>query len=870
MFPLTGGDAQTQADPWSSPINLSNSGSATNPTMLLDGEGSIHIIWEDEFSEFVYTTGDGTTWSDPVALSTPFIDYSPTFISDNEGNVFAFWIGAEGVLLYSRNTFTGLPDSEWTSPIQLAEEGLVFDVAVDAENRLHFIYLRSLDSVESPSGIYYIRSGPGGTNWSNSELLNESLYFRALEVEDAHLDMSLTTVGEEQHIYVSWDNRTRARVFLISSLDSGDTWGSPYEVDKPGIETGASSPSNLLVYAQGASVLLIWRITHLDLGCTYEYQWSFDSGQDWQLHDSMFEDLLACPEEIKILENGDQPLLFISAVETYLSIWDGTRWSNPQIQDPLTSFLDSETNRLVEFGCHDPILVNSENLMVAGCDESIGGDIWWMRRQLGDISSWFPEAPVWSPFETVTSGTIAISDPVMAIDRENQTHVFWTQSIPGAGGAGNSSIYYSQWEGEREWSQPIAAIMAPDGDARQPAVVIDGFGNLNIAWSEGKTGTIKFSKVAANRAAFPEDYLDPVTLPGGPSSGSSPEILFDRGGIIHVAYAIPLNEGRGIYLTSSEDGGTVWTDPIQIFDAQAANWEMVDDPQLAQGRDNELFILWTRSTLPTGPGPLELYFSKSIDGGLSWSPAELVVDKPPAWNELQANTEGTVHRIWQEVSSGGTTIWHDLSLADGQDWERTSPVSIFGSIATVSSVATDSSLRLNLVQIVGRGAGNFSLQHWIWDSAGWRTDQHLDFTLEPSSLIQSVISGVSSTGELLVLFSGESINPDIGQREGNLQFTHRSLDIPDVDPVEQRTITPENTPVPTETPAPTETATATAVPTTAVNRTPFVRTPAFTAPEGNEPSQNSWSGLIISGVVVFVVIIAAIGIRRYSLRQSRQ
>jgi hypothetical protein len=293
---------------------------------------------------------------------------------------------------------------------------------------------------------------------------------------------------------------------------------------------------------------------------------------------------------------------------------------------------------------------------------------------------------------------------------------------------------------------------------------------------------------------------------------------------------------------------------------------MVDRPRLALGKDNELFMLWSQNTLPIGPGPLALYFSRSIDGGLTWSQAELVVDQPPAWSEILANPEGIVHRMWQEVTSGGITVWHDLSTADGENWSRTSPVSIFGDTSTISSLVSDPSQRLNLVQVVGRGAGNFSIQHWVWDNAGWQNNRNLDFTLEPSSLIQSAISGVSPTGELVVLFSGQSINPDLGEREGILYFTHRTLDIPIIDPAQQRTITPESSPTPTETTVPTETPVPTALPT----QTSGARTPGINAQVVDDGPQNSWNGLIISGVLVLAVIVAAIGFRLYSLRQSRR
>ena len=47
--------AQTSTDPWSEPANLSHSGVATTPTVLVDALGTVHAIWEDEFAGTMYT-----------------------------------------------------------------------------------------------------------------------------------------------------------------------------------------------------------------------------------------------------------------------------------------------------------------------------------------------------------------------------------------------------------------------------------------------------------------------------------------------------------------------------------------------------------------------------------------------------------------------------------------------------------------------------------------------------------------------------------------------------------------------------------------------------------------------------------------------
>jgi hypothetical protein len=73
-----------------------------------------------------------------------------------------------------------------------------------------------------------------------------------------------------------------------------------------------------------------------------------------------------------------------------------------------------------------------------------------------------------------------------------------------------------------------------------------------------------------------------------------------------VSYAVPLNEGRGIYLTWSSDRGDSWSSPVRVFDAETAGWETVDQPRLAFDEDGALHTVFTRYSLPGGRGPLGL------------------------------------------------------------------------------------------------------------------------------------------------------------------------------------------------------------------------------------------------------------------------
>jgi len=109
--------AQSPADPWAAPVNLSQSGAAAEPRMVVDSTGRFHILWLDAFDGFAYTTGDGTRWSPPAFVETPFGPrrwfpdlededptpplYLPRLAADTDGRIHPFWAGEDGILFSS-------------------------------------------------------------------------------------------------------------------------------------------------------------------------------------------------------------------------------------------------------------------------------------------------------------------------------------------------------------------------------------------------------------------------------------------------------------------------------------------------------------------------------------------------------------------------------------------------------------------------------------------------------------------------------------------------------------------------------------------------------------------------------------------------
>jgi hypothetical protein len=869
LFGTMPASAQLADEAWTEPVNLSQSGAANNPTMVVDSAGLYHVIWQDKFSGYMYTVGDGTEWSVPVAVDFPWETrvqstdsearpIVPQLYADPNGYVHALWTNQEDILYYSRVAVSNFKSqAAWLSRKRMAENALSVDVALDSSGRLHMVYVRAKEGQDAPAGVYYQRLSSSAGNWSLPELLYASPYFRSLSDETAHVDVETASATAGDQVYITWDNPARERVYFIRSVDGGDNWEPSVEIDKPVEGVASGGPSDILVSASGDRVFLFWQAEHTGNSCIQYYQTSADGGLTWDERRRKPEDFLDCPSRSELLEIDESQTMLVSAIDeqVYLQVWDGVKWSDSQLQDILTSFPDPETRRLVQFSCQQPLLLPGGNLLVAGCDTGDGRDIWWLKRQLVDITEWFPKEAVWNPLINVAASPQRFMTPVLIAESGEKVHAFWSQSSQLNPTGPGMSIYYARWEG-RQWSQPVAILASPTGKAEQPAVAADPSGRFYAVWSGGEAGQVYFSQAISSQAVLATAWSQPELIPSPQPVSSSPDILVDRQGRIYVTYAIPLNEQRGIYVTYSDDKGETWSDPVQVFDAVGAGWSMIDSPQLALVGQSDLHILWTRYSLPSGSGSLGLYYAHSTDGGKTWLTPAAVVEKAVVWSRLIGIGDQTVHRLWQEVSSGRTTLWHEASLSNGAAWTRTSPVSIFGETVGTPSVSYDPAGQLHLFQVVRRSPSTYVLQHWRWDGATWVTERTLDLNLTASSQINTLVADASSDGNLFVVFSDTTIERQTGAEKDNIFFAYRTYDLPEAIASLVQVVPP--TPLPT----------ATATPEPASSPTPTAETAAtgvaldVTPPRSGNNLVGSVLVPVAAGLIVLVAILIGIRLRR--------
>jgi hypothetical protein len=814
--------AQDAAGDWTAPVNISSAGSSSNPEIIVDGEGISHAIWFDEIAGYRYaqTNAEGG-WEQPKTVIFPFGEFHPRLINGALDTVSAFWRNEQSALYVSSASAESFGDNwKWDKQKLLAESAPAFDVAVDSEGILHLVYLNSVDTAQNPSGLYYRRSLGTASNWSLPRLIYPSLYLRSLSPEKLNVSVTVVNAGEQETVIAAWDDSPSSKIFFSRSTDAGANWEAPIEVDGTGETAGSAVPFGVDVTTWNDQVLMVWKRGNPESNCTILYQGSTDQGQTWDASGTIADNLSGCAANSNFLTGLPDVLLYQAAInrQIYLTAWDGTRWSQPQVQSKLTSIEDPVTKRPLLLGSLKMALTTDQKGLVAiGSDEDGNNDIWATFRPLGDMQTWFPPASAWKkPVEIFRTG-VEVNSLHLLADSSGGLHSLWMQPFVTAGESSQPpsstdryAIYYSGWDGTA-WSEPVAIMQSVQGRAGHMSAVMSPDGKLLITWQGDQTGEIYFSWANAARAYISAEWAAPVSIPVLVNMSRFPEIAVWQD-VIYVLYSVPINEMRGVYLTRSVDGGQKWSQPFQVFDAQSASWEMVGDPSLAVSPDGQLHALWVRESLPGTRGSLGLYYARSDDDGESWSEVETVSEAGVLWGKVIAAANGSLYKVWQE--NGGPNIIHSrISVDQGKTWSSPESFAGMGEIDGPPALFSDPAGKVYFLQFTTDQSANPKLQNWENLNSGWTSSENQNPTQGIDTTNNALAGTVTRNGDFAVIYAASPVDENSAKPENIFYFTSRSVELPSVLPTPPPPSTrPIGSGETEATPLPTATATPTAAP----------------------------------------------------------
>jgi len=855
--------AQSRDEPWSTPVNLSHSGTAIKPAMVIDAAGLVHVVWHDASGNYFYARGEGGEWNpsgptelhrlfgmpaSPAAAQRPRAegDETPTvlhtgpnpFLVAGHGPYsFAFWVTPEGLLYFSRalNSDFGLFPG-WATARLLSASVVSFAAAVDLSGTVHVAFYQVTDGSDSLPGIYYTRSTNGGLDWRPATSMYESPYFRTLGEGEANLSLATGGTADAPIAYLTWDNRPRKQVFVATSTNGGVSWEQPEQVDGPSPDSRSASPFDIRIGAAGNTAMLVWQNGEPGGTCTQSFRSSADAGTSWSDAQLMVTGLPGCAttnEFVLGLEHGLQGPLYLltdTPGQSYISVWNGSRWSEAQAQPVLSGFEEPEIYTPISFGCHRAAGFG-ERLFVIGCDQGEGGDIWITSRDVGSTETWF-SLQAWTQPVPVSVAEVDVSALELVPTDGGLVHAVFSQRQ-------DPAIYYTRLDGAT-WSRITTVLKLPDGEASSPSIAAGPENELFLV-ALSSQGALYYVRAKSSEAVTASRWSSPTRLPiehDGPVSPA--DVAWDAAGTVYVAYSIPVYEDRGVYLIRTQDEGETWSKPMQVFDGAEAGFDLVGSPVLLVTAKGHIHVVWKRQSIPTegASQPLSLYHAWSEDAGHTFSEPELVVEAPVTWHMIAADGEGNLHRLWQRADAS-VSLWDQVSADGGHSWQVLQQLPVEAGHPTVT---LDPVGQLHLV-----GPSDGSLGHWLWNGSRWQAEAPPPWSpASPQDApVELLASAVNTEGEFVVLARGL---PSAGDETARpLQYATRRLSLP-----------AGQAPTPGE---PIVTPSSTNGPATPASE-PTATPPAESVSPGPGPidSGDRWSPSIVTVLPSAVLLLAVLGI----------
>ncbi len=499
--------------------------------------------------------------------------------------------------------------TSWTPPSNASDSALIYEAAPTSNGEVTLVYVRTLRTQTTfpriekiEPGIYSVTTIDSGLNWGSATPVDNSIYYRVLNPETAYMEMTIT----QGVVFLIWLEPRLNQALFSASMDGGISWSTP--------ETFTSNESQVvepeLAVLPTGEVLRIWQDAAQGGCIVYQQELAISSPPEptgtatpaaassptpavqstlgeWSSAHQILNGVETCPSESHFIQDGNTLYWIWGENSTTLNLtaWDPEKqeWRQPR---PFNfSFQDPETGR--------PVLLNNlraeishDRLSVVGADPN-SGEVWQTSSLVSALNLAFaPPSPWKTPIEISTAGQTA-SQPITAVDGAGRIHSVWSQGTNSPG----TSLFYARLD-DQSPAQAVEIFKAGGGEiVRQPVLLAGGNEMLMLAWSGGTNGEIFFSRARTDQAGSASGWLPAIQV--SKTTGSWPQLAMNADGRVLMIYAQPVNEGRGIYLVYSDDSGEGWSKPSLVFDAEAAGWEMVDQPSLAIGADGSIHTAWT-------------------------------------------------------------------------------------------------------------------------------------------------------------------------------------------------------------------------------------------------------------------------------------
>jgi hypothetical protein len=345
-------------------------------------------------------------------------------------------------------------------------------------------------------------------------------------------------------------------------------------------------------------------------------------------------------------------------------------------------------------------------------------------------------AAVWTASQRLTWNSGSSARPTAAVDASGNLHLVWSDNSPG-----NYEIYYKKSTGTG-WAT-AKRLTSTSGPSQCPTIAVSSSGALHAVYWDETGGNAEVYYLRSTDGGTTWAAARRLTWTAGPSN--YPSLAVDSSGAVHAVWQDNTPGSYEIYYRKSADGGATWGMATRL------TWNLGSStrPAIAVNASGHIHLVWQDDT----PGKAEIYSKKSTDGGTTWT-----ANKRLTWTSgastspsLSIDSSGNLHVAWQDDTPGNNEIYYSRSTDGGSSWTTAKRLTWTTGTSQEPSLGIDSSGKIELVWAEDV-SGNFEVYHKESTDGGvtWSTTKNLSAT---SGISNSPVIKAGSSGSLHVFWS---------------------------------------------------------------------------------------------------------------------
>jgi hypothetical protein len=626
---------------WSTSVKVNDDVSSTTngrpSKLVIDNSGNLHLVWStanggsDLYS--ATSTNGGTTWSARVRINDVagqvWLSSPPGLTVDDSGNLYTIWndnrdFVGKSHIYFSKSTDGG---GTWSANVDASNNPngtntvYLMGLVVDSNGTLSAIWGDSREGDEW--NVYFARSTNGGANWNSAIRVNDNTTLAQYQV--------ILAIDGNDNLYAAWADQRNGNFDIYSSR-----WNNQYPSHV--ISGNADVAGATLSYTDGTAKTVMAN-SNGDYFLKVSYNWS---------------GTVTPSKAGYIFSPSSTPYTSVLTNQTAQN-YTAFGWNaNVRVNDDVGSAGQDAPNTIAD---------NDGNLYLAWRDSRDGGPygIYFAKSADG--------GQTWGANVKVNDGSSAdVNWPNLAMDSSGTLYLVWGDSRNGS-----DDIYFAKstnggttWSANTKVSDDSGSV-----NAWSPSLVVDSSDNLYVTWTDNRGGN--WDNYFAKSINGGTTWSTSVKVNDDVSSttnGRPSKLVIDNSGNLHLVWSTA-NGGSDLYSATSTNGGTTWSARVRINDVAGQVW-LSSPPGLTVDDSGNLYTIWNDNRDFVGKS--HIYFSKSTDGGGTWSANVDASNNPNGTNTvylmgLVVDSNGTLSAIWGDSREGDEwNVYFARSTNGGANW----------------------------------------------------------------------------------------------------------------------------------------------------------------------------------------------------------